>query len=158
MTLEYREAIVEVLDLLNHTEDELIEKIPKKLIEFWQKNASDTYKVNIDYTKKLNQINLKPKTKALIAMIYRNYWCTPEERKEYDQILVENENAFQQAAREKYDPDKMFDKPEENFVPRNKFNNNRLNKEDYKESDIVEYKENLFLKILNKIKEILLKR
>lgn len=158
MGLEYNEAVVEVLDLLNHTELELVEKIPKKLIEFWKKNASNTYKSNIDYNKKIDEMNLKPKTKALIGMIYRNYWCTPEERKTYDEILVQNEKDFQDSAREKYNPDKIFEKPQEDFIVRNKFEDNTLSKEDYRESNIIEYKENIFLKILNKIKEILLKR
>ena len=91
MNVEYSEAIVEVLELLKHTEKELIDKIPHKLIEFWNKIASNNYKFNINYSEKIENMNLKQKTKALLGMIYRNYWCSPEEIKEYDKILRDNE-------------------------------------------------------------------
>lgn len=39
----------------------------------------------------LEDMELLPETKGLLAMIYRNYWCTEEERKEYDRILMEND-------------------------------------------------------------------
>ena len=38
VSTEYSEAIVEVLDILHYSEDDIIEKIPKKLIEFWERN------------------------------------------------------------------------------------------------------------------------
>lgn len=147
MNIEYSEAVSEVLDILKHTEETLTKKIPKKLIEIWESIASKTYKVNIDYTKKVENMNLKPKSKAIISMIYRNYWCDAEERKEYDSILIKNEEEYQEECRKKYNPDDIF-----------KINNKyeQIN-EEIKEPDIVPYKENIFQKILNKIKDFFAK-
>ena len=50
VSTEYSEAIVEVLDILHYSEDDIIEKIPKKLIEFWERNKSTTYKPCLLYT------------------------------------------------------------------------------------------------------------
>ena len=34
--IEYSEAIVEVLEILEYSDDNILEKIPKKLIKFWK--------------------------------------------------------------------------------------------------------------------------
>ena len=47
--IEYSEAIVEVLEILEYSDDNILEKIPKKLIKFWERNKSKTYKPNLDH-------------------------------------------------------------------------------------------------------------
>ena len=37
ISVEYSEAIVEVLDILNHSDDNIIEKIPKKINRILEK-------------------------------------------------------------------------------------------------------------------------
>lgn len=108
----YSEAFVEVLDILKHTEKEAVDKIPKKLIELFEKNASETYTANLDHSKEIADMNLKTETLSILSMIYRNYWCTPEEKIEYDKLLNENEAKFQKELYEKYNPDNIFKKPE----------------------------------------------
>ena len=51
VSVEYSEAIVEVLEILEYSDDNIIEKIPKSLIEFWQRNKSQTYTPNLDHNK-----------------------------------------------------------------------------------------------------------
>lgn len=150
MNLEYREAAGEVLKVLEHTEEGLINKIPKKLIEFWQRNASIESDFKVDTSKRLKELNLKPKSKALIAMIYRNYWCNAEQRKEYDKILKENEEKFQEEARQKYNPDDIF-KPIEK---QHEVQIDEYESEMESVSNIVPYKESIFTKIIQKIKSI----
>ena len=143
MNLEYSEAIGETLQVLKKTEKVLIDKIPKKLLEFFERNAAPTKELNIEISKDLTEIDLKPKSKALIGMIYRNYWCDAEERKAYDEILKQNEQKFQESARERYNPEDIFKKTEEKIV------------EEKQEVRLSIYKENIFMKIINKIKSIL---
>ena len=80
VSIEYSEAIVEVLEILQYSDDNIIEKIPKKLMEFWQRNKSTTYKPNLDHSKSINEMDLKKKTKSIISMIYLNYLCDDEEK------------------------------------------------------------------------------
>ena len=56
VSIEYSEAIVEVLEILEYSDDSIIEKIPKELIEFWQRNKSTTYKPKLDHDKSINEI------------------------------------------------------------------------------------------------------
>lgn len=144
VSVEYSEAIVEVLDILNHSDDYIKEKIPKKLIKFWERNKSTTYKPNLDHSKSINEMNLKKKTKSIIAMIYLNYLCNDTERDNIKLILRENEEKYQKELREKYNTDNLF---------KNKKTETVKVKETTQE--IVEYKESNFLqRILDKIKSI----
>ena len=144
VSIEYSEAIVEVLEILQYSDDNIIEKIPKKLIEFWQKNKSTTYKPNLDHSKSINEMDLKKKTKSIISMIYLNYLCDGEEKNNIRLILKDNEEKYQQELMEKYNSDNIFKKHNqkqelaENVVATN--------------MTMVEYKEPLFKKIINAIK------
>ena len=78
ISVEYSEAISEVLDILENSDDTISKKIPNKLIEFWQRNKSTTYKPNLDHSKTINEMKLKEKTKDIITMIYLNYLYDPQ--------------------------------------------------------------------------------
>lgn len=71
---EYSIAVAEVLDILKYTDEELVKKIPEKLMKFWENNKSKTYIPKLDHNKKLTEMQLTPKTKSLLAMIYLKYF------------------------------------------------------------------------------------
>lgn len=108
INVEYTEAIVEVLDILENSDDEINKKIPEKLIEFWKRNKSKTYKPNLDHNKPLNEMNLKDKTKDIITMVYLNYLCNKNEKEITLDTIRENEENYQLMIREKYNPDDIF--------------------------------------------------
>lgn len=144
LSIEYSEAIVEVLEILQYSDDNIIEKIPKKLIEFWQRNKSTTYKPNLDHSKSINEMDLKKKTKSIISMIYLNYLCNDEEKNNIKLILKDNEEKYQQELGEKYNADNIFKKyNQKQKVTENVVATNMA---------MVEYKEPIFKKIINIIK------
>lgn len=147
VSVEYSEAIVEILDILNNSDETIYNKIPKKLIEFWQRNKSETYKPNLDHSKKLTEMNLKEKTKAIIAMIYLNYLCDEDEKKETILILKNNENAYQKEIREKYNPDNIFKNTNKDVMAEQNINI----------TDMVKYKKSIILRIIDFIKRFLKK-
>ena len=71
---EYSIAVAEVLDILKYTDEELVKKIKEKLMKFWENNKSKTYIPKLDHNKKLTEMQLTPKTKSLLAMIYLKYF------------------------------------------------------------------------------------
>ncbi len=109
---EYREAIVEVLEILRYSDKEITEKIPKSLLAFWERNQSDTYTPNINHEQKLQEMNLKPKTKAILTMLYINYVCNEEEKRQVQIFLKENEERYQNHLKEKYNENLLFKKKE----------------------------------------------
>lgn len=108
VTKEFAEASAEINEILKYMPKEEVEKIPSKLREFFKEVSSKDYVTNINPNIPLDKQQIKEKTKDIIALIYRNYWCSEEERKELDQKLIENDKKFEEELREKYNPDNIF--------------------------------------------------
>lgn len=150
VSVAYSEAVTEVLDILKHMEESYISKVPKKFMEFLEKNKSKDYNPNFDHSKKLNELNLKEKTKDILAIIYMNYWCDENKKIEYKKLLNENEKIYQDEIREKYNPDIIFKKKEEKVQD--------IQKSDFENLPIeVQKDESFFRKIINFIKNIIKK-
>jgi len=100
---EYSEAAVEVLDILKHVDAENIKKIPVKFIEFLEANKSKEYVCNLDHSKKIKEMQLKPKTEAILGFIYLKYWANEEGRKKFEQRMKENEKFFENELKQDFD-------------------------------------------------------
>lgn len=105
---EYSEAIAETLDILEHTQEVDVDRISKKFMEFLKENTSKTYKPNLDYTKRIKDMNLKDKTIGILSIINKKYWCNDEERRAFEEKLKQNEIKYQKELNEKYDTNKLF--------------------------------------------------
>ena len=81
----YQNALAEVEEILQNTEEELVTKIPEKIRQFIRENRNQEYSANIVNDKPLNEQNILPETQALLALIYRSYWATEEEKQEFAQ-------------------------------------------------------------------------
>lgn len=147
MTSERMEAYVEVIEILKHMDKKYVEKVPQKLKDFFENNCSKEYKFNLNLDKPLAEQNLKSKTLAILGMLNVNYWCENEEAKQ--KLLAqyyEEERLYQEELREKYNPDNIFkNRNQEKSIEEN------IVKE---EVALVEYKESIFRKVINKIKKI----
>ena len=144
----YSEAAVEVLDILNHTREEDVNKIPKKFLEFLENNKSKTYISNLDHTKTIKEMNLKPKTEALLGLIYLKYWANDEEKIVFKKRAKEIEIKYQEELREKYNTDNLF-----------KNKKTVLNQNNIKEETLLQViqKETFIQRILKKIKGMFIK-
>ena len=145
VTEEYRIAITETLDILNHTRKEDVNKISTKFMNYLKNNASETYKPSLDHSKSIKDMQLKEKTRVILAIIYRKFWCNEEQKKEFDQQIKNSELRHQAELREKYNPDNLFKKQEQ-----------LKNIEDVMKNEVAmtEYKESIFKKFINKMKSI----
>lgn len=147
VTKELSEAAVEFNCILDHSSQEIINKIPEKFITFMKSIASTTYTFNYDKNKKLNEQNIKPETRGIISLVYQDYICSEEEKNNYilkcKNYKIKKENEL----KEKYNPDNIF-RSKKNVL--NTLENNILNG-----SSIIEYKEKNFIqKIFEKIKHL----
>lgn len=116
VSVAYSEAAVEVLDILKHTNKEDVNKIPKKFIEFLENNKSETYIADLDHTKTIKEMDLKPKTQALLGLIYLKYWADEEEKRDFKKRARENEIKYQEELREKYNTDNLFKNKKETII------------------------------------------
>ena len=141
----YACAYKEVIEVLKYTKREDVNKIPKYRILLWKTNMKKDYDFKIDTSKTLEEQNLSKEAKAIIANIFKKYWATDyqkeriEAKEKYDIEQIENEKY------ERYNPNDIFKNRKQDILSENSITNNVA---------IVEYKESLFKKIINKIKEI----
>lgn len=82
----YRNSFKEVYEILQNTEDTLVEKIPQKFITFLQSNKNTDYQTSIDNTIEINKQSILPETEAILSLIYRSYWATDEEKLEFANV------------------------------------------------------------------------
>lgn len=79
----YRNSFKEVYEILKNTENELLEKIPTKFMNFIKENMNGNYKTNIQRDVDIDKQLLLKETEAVLSLIYRSYWATDEEKQEF---------------------------------------------------------------------------
>lgn len=138
MTDTYAQAYVEILEIIRNMDQDYKEKIPKKLLDFFEKNKDSSYKYNIEENQ---SITFSQKTIDLLAMLELKYLATETEKELLKQALDENDKKYQTELREKYNPDNLF-------------KNKATKVETIIENStaMIEHKESIFTKIKNWLK------
>lgn len=108
---EYSKALAEVSEILKYTQKEVIDKIPQKFLDFIEKNKDKEHKLVLKEDKNLLEQDLKPETKEIIALIYRDYVCDQEERENIIKESILQREKIEKEKNEKYKID--FDKIKE---------------------------------------------
>ena len=78
--IQYANAYTEVLDILKYISKEDYEKIPKSKIKVFEENCNKNYNFTYDENKTLDEQNVSEITKVIIAILFRDYWATKEQR------------------------------------------------------------------------------
>ena len=77
---EYQKAFSEINFILDNSETNITNKIPKKFIDLIKNNMDKNYVVKIDLSNGIENSVLLDKTKDILSLIYRDYICSKEER------------------------------------------------------------------------------
>ena len=139
--IEYANAYSEVLEILKNISKEDYEKLPSEKIDLFEKNANKNYNFQYDTNLTLDEQNVSKRAKAIIAILFRDYWATPEQREKilakqnYDRIQIEKNKQKQ------YNVDNIF--------------KNKERKVEILENSVstIEYKESIFSKIKKRFKQ-----
>lgn len=99
MTPNYSEALCEVSYIINNLDKSDYNKIPKKIIEFVEKNKSKYYEIKFDIEMPYEGLNLKKETLAILGVIYRKFLSPLEKREElnkryYERLKEEKQNVI----------------------------------------------------------------
>ncbi len=78
------DVAAELLVVLCRCATNITKKLPKDLLEYYKKLANKNHLFEYDEFKSLKEQNLKEETKQIIAIIYRDYVCTEEQRAKYN--------------------------------------------------------------------------
>lgn len=139
MTQAYEEAFCEVNEILKYFDKDILNKIPREYIENIKNNMSKSYKVMYDNTKSINEQDLKRETRAILSVIYRDYICNENVRKEIIQKDTQELINLEEKKREDYENKEIF--------------KHNLNPEKTEEKSIVVIKKpNIIQRIIEKIK------
>ena len=115
MKPEYKEAFEEIYEIFNLMPKELLNKIPTKFYEMIKEERDTNYSPNIQ--EPLEKQKLKNETIIILGLIYRDFLCSPEEKRRLQEKdakeLQEMEKALEEEIREKYNPDDIFKKKKE---------------------------------------------
>lgn len=110
MNIETRQAYSEVNKFLELIGEEMANKIPLKLREFFKREMDKNYNPIINIRKPIKEQNLKRKTIAIIAGLNLQYWCKKDKKQQLLEIYSNNEKKYQQQQYEKYNPCDVFNK------------------------------------------------
>ena len=148
MTYETKQAYSEVCAVLENMPNEYISKIPQKIIKLFETEKLANYEPNINKSNPLDKNMLSKKAMVLIAMLNYQYWC-PNKKVKDDlyKIYLSNNDKYQREIEKKYSVDNLF---------KNKNNITQVYNE-IENVAMVEYKESIFRRIINKIKNIFYK-
>ena len=110
MNIETRQAYSEVNKFLELIGEEMKNKIPLKLRNFFKREMDKNYIPTINTHIPIKEQNLKRKTIVIIAGLNLQYWCKEERKQELLEKYSNNEKKYQEELREKYNPDDIFKK------------------------------------------------
>lgn len=149
MNIEYGKAYCEVLEIIKYIPSNDYKKIPKEKIKLFEKSADKNCRIEYDPNKTLEENKISKIGRAIIAILYRDYWSTAQQR---EKILI-----WQQREKNKLDIEKRKIYSTENILKKIE-NKNKLKiqqTEQITENKLpIKSDKNIFTKILKKIKSI----
>lgn len=141
----YKEAFSEVDEIFKLMPTNLLNKIPAKFRKMINSEKSMNY--NPIIREPIEDFVLKEETIVILALIYRDFLCSSEEKEKLKLRDAEKIREAEEELRKKYNPDNIF---------KNRTNlSNDLNDTENSTTAIVEYKEKNFIqKIFEKVKHL----
>ena len=140
VTAEYKIAYSEVLEILKYISKEEYDKIPQNMIELFETNASKENEFIYNPSKTLQEQNVSETTRTIIAILFRNYWASEEQRIKIKSVQEKERlnqiNVNDVFNRNKYEKDSNSEENITNNLP------------------VVVKEEKLYKKIINFIKKI----
>lgn len=156
---EYKIAFAEIDDILHFSDEDVFSRIPKSFIRFIKENKDEDYISNINCYLEIDEQDVSPKAKALMALIYRNYIADSEEKKEFEKKDKIEFQKKEDEKREKYNPDEIFKNIKSEIEPQEIVTDNftKENENLETEKSLILPNKNIFQKLFIKIKKFLKK-
>ena len=116
ISVEYTNAYSEVLEILKYISKEDYEKIPNSKIELFETNYNKDYIFKYNPNKTLDEQNVSKTAKAIIAILFRDYWATEIQKEKiiskqnYDRMKLEEEG------KARYNSNNLFKNNEKRII------------------------------------------
>ena len=144
---EYAIAYKEVFEILKYIPKEDYNKIPSEKIELYKAIQEKNYNFKYNPSKTLDEQNVSKRAKAIIALLFRDYWATDIQKKKILEKQKYDRQRIEEEKKQKYQYKDLFKKEERTIEI----------KDNTESVTLIKYKENVFNRFLNRIR-IILKR
>lgn len=144
ITVEEAIAYSEVLEILRHMSYQEYNKVPKDMINMFKKNAIIHSNFRYDFNKLFIEQNISKDAKLILAILFRDYWATPNQRERIKKKQLEERIKLEEEIRKKYSGENIFNR-----------NNYRANQDDSSKALIVKKEESILKRIIGKIIKII---
>ncbi len=134
---------VEINEILRYMSDDILSKIPNDVKIYFSNIASRDYIFRYDENKSLEEQRIQKETKEMLAIIYKDYVCNEQEKKEFIQNRRKIDYEIEEEKRKKYDVNNIFKK---------EYKTEEVKKKD--ELIVVDKRTNLFNKLISLIKRM----
>lgn len=135
-------AYTEVYTILQHLNEEEYNKIPPEIVDAIRLNRNVEYEYTLNNELDLEKQPMLPETKAILFNLFRDYLATPEQKNKIIQMQNEERQKNELRKQQLYSSNVFENRQKENVYNPNK-----------ETMQIVKYKENIFKRILDKIKK-----
>lgn len=137
---KYKNAYTEVYEILEQLDEEEYSKIPSEVIKAIKENRNTEYEFKLDEELELKEQELLPETKAILFNIFRDYLSTPEQKEKIIKMQAEERLKNEQKKAKQYNSDLFANKQ-------------KVQSGEIEHTELIEYKENIFKRIFNKIRQ-----
>ena len=108
VSVEYANAYSEVLEILKYISKEDYEKIPNSKIELFKTNHNKEYIFKYNPNKTLDEQNVSKTAKAIIAILFRDYWATEIQKEKIITKQNYDRKQLEEKKKERYNSDNLF--------------------------------------------------
>ena len=154
-----KNAYTEVYIILQDLNEEEYNKIPPEVIETLDANRNKEYEYFLDDELELKDQPMLPETKAILFNLFRDYLATPEQKTKIIRMQNEARQKNELKKQQMYNTDVFANKrSNQEELEKNKALEENKTEANNEGKQIVMYKENIFRRILNKIKSLFMKK
>ena len=136
-------AYTEVYTILQDLNTEEYNKIPPEIIKTIEENMNEEYEYELDEDLELKSQPMLPETKAILFNLFRDYLATSEQKEKIIKMQNEERQKSELKKQQQYNANVFQNKTKENIN---------------QSKELIEYKESIFIKLINKIKSWFVKR
>lgn len=113
ITKEEKIAYAQVLEVLNSISFNDYCKIPKEKIHFFKVNAEKNVEFDYNPDKTFQEQNISDTAKTIIAILFRDYWATEEQREKIIRVQQQERIRIEKEKQEKYKSNELFNNKKE---------------------------------------------
>ena len=148
----------EVYQVLIHLKINEYEKIPTKIVSYYENHRNKNYSFMYDYNKRYNEQIISKNALKILYKIYYNYILNDSDKEKFIDVLKLKEKTKQTTINKENMKTNMAKQQNSDIFLNNSIKNDskKLCKEDFEENNkLTQYEENIFTKIKNIILKIL---